>query len=1585
MKNLLKTLLLLLVVGWSATCAAVTFEAGKFYSIKNVEASKHLTLDQGTYTETSAVNATPLTTAKGYFIIEPGSDNTYSLKSGDYYMSFSTDSKMTVWNTGRTATASSVWSIEPVSGTTDQYYIRSTKGYLKFDGINSYAYTNGAVGDGNKAKWVITEEQSNSATVICYDDDNSRELQRETVSFFETSKSVSAPAITGYDAKPPTTATVTNGKEVTFHYTLHHYTVTYDYYNVETPDVKHDSESFSLTYGTALPTPNHSCSGRELIGAPTGKVTSDVTYRIYCLDPSTAVEVKETANITYTYYGNGELWFTGTPKEAVVGEAYPTLDADLPATVSATRPAGAVTKPGDYEVRINVSATAPFEFSSSFDATKARWYKLQIGKDRRYFNYTANAANMVLAPTADDSDKYLFAFVGNPFDGYKIYNRAAGSNMVLSAPAPSTASGVEGKNACPVMKTLPVAADYNTAWDVEAKGSGFLLSRHGEGYFLNRRQDIVNGSQVLSFWTNANAHDDDAGSLVYASEYVPGETTVTTNPAGVAPTAGKVYRIYNNGVPGRMITETEDNALFMSNKKADARLSQMWVLHQNGDGYSLMNAETGRYIQPANAATTTTTATKLYLPTANYSTNRFSISAAADASGKTNLNTNSTRTDVLGWSMDANSAWIFEEVLESEISIDAIKDHIRQNSTYVALTPSAYYRLSNKAYASRYMIDEYTDNHGVAGRLSDEVPSQSCQIWQIVAEGDKFFFRNAFTGRYIADQGNQSRQFLTVEDADVAKRFTLQTAGGDDWTAPSYAFSRGVASTGAEAYSLHCASSQSNTVVAWTYVDAPASYWNLEPVDLAADDLAAMAEEYNLFIHQNEIIAELNAHAEEYNAKLLRYFADLACTEIAPSFKRLTNAQLKAILANDGLPEALQQMVVNVKNESWEIDPERNRFTKLFRINDYEIYTDRGIWGTKTGVGPFAMFCNPTGVTVRVGEPVYIFVNEPPADADVKVGMYVAKDTEYRSDAYVELHAGLNIWSAPKDGELIVDYRLANANKKWTDYKPLRVHIEGGRATGCWDATRNMTDADWQWLCDNAFEARFLHVKGNMTMLNLLTSDAVQARGERVSAIMQGWDYAFDGLQRMIGHDGQWDGYYRPMINPRHSYQGNPNWGGQSGSNHPTLARNGYLFRESNFTKDNIWEILHEEGHGHQGPINVAGSTEITNNSLSQMVSYELGVNYSRGENGAGHVELFNYQQGEHRGWSWVDYMRYATPYYDYSLHIGNQLLFRLYLYFKVTGIMPDFMPRLYDELRANGGIRKGNSVANPTIWTNDYMKLALACCKVSQTDLSEFFETYGMFKYYEDVMSYREQDNDATAQAQHIRYIGDYGGYYMKMPSKNVPEDIAAMEACIAEMKSYTRKGDNIMFIEDRIETDYVKADALMAQIDPTIVGTEKRKYWTIGSQGDFGQYTDYATPPAASGIDYTISTATATQTVKAVDTAAESTILGRTVTIQGEGLCGVKIYDKDGKLIYIANTRSFFVPTDVATKLQSGDCTLVVALPDMSSVPLFKGEIGDMNFDGRITIDDVAILIKALNVTKWPEYDLNDVNTLRGKVLSK
>lgn len=1612
-------LMLLLVVGWAAASAQLAFEAGKFYTIKNVQSSKFLTIDQGSYTEGNAVNATPLATTAGYFNIEPGSGNTCAMKSGEWYMSFSTNGNMSGWNTGRSATTTALWTIEPVSGATSQYYIRSSKGYLKYDGTNNYAYTNGAVGEGNKVKWTITEVPAHHATVVCLDADGN-ELQSITLTFMEDSKSVSAPVIAGYDLKSGTSTTQTarNGSTVTFRYTLHSYTIYYDFYDISDINTRHERETYSLTVKQDLPAPSHSCSGKQMVGVPIGKVTGDATYRIYCYSEEGETEA-QTISLAYAYYIDGVKCHTGESRTATVGEGFPALDI-LPAGVTGTRPTRAVEKGDAGEVRIDVTTNIAFKYAPAFDSQNAVWYKLNIGPDHRYFNYTADATNMVLTSTVSDADQYLFTFVGNPFTGYSLYNRQAGASMVLSAPAPNPNSN-EGKNACPVMTATPVPSDYNMAWDIEAKGSGFLFSRHDEGFYLNRRQDIVNGSQVLSFWT-ADAAKNDGGSLVYMTEYAPGVTTVTTNPACATPAADKVYRLYNKRVAGHMITENADHELQTTDGKRQGDYSQMWVLETSSTSgaYTLRNASTGRFVKlnnKNNVATTADTATPLYLTAKS---GYYGIGLTANASGDQHLNTNPNTANVVSWSLgdDQGSGWVFEEVLSAEATLSAIQAYVKSHNQYATLASGRYYRLKNYSYPTRYLAENYANGMTISGNTTAQTANQNALVWKVEgSDAQGYTFKNVFTGHYIADQANQSAQYPTTATASSAKRFYAHADGGDAWSLPHYAFSRGNSSVPAELYSLHCAQSQENKIVAWTYTSAPASWWNLEEVLFTDAELADIASQYAEYTNQKSEIDGINAGADALNAKLQQYFEDYACTQLRSGYQRLSDTQLRAIAAADNLPESITAMMIRVKNDKWELDSERNRLTKLFRINDYELYTDRSVWGNITGVGPFAMFCNPTGVTVKNGDIVYIYVDEQPADTDIKVGMYLAADTEYRTETRIDLHAGINTWICPNEGELIVDYRLANADKKYTDYPRLRFHIEGGEATGCWDATRKMTNADWSWLCRNAFEAPFLHVKGESTMLNLVTEHILgNSKNADVERIMKAWDWHFLGLQRKIGNDGQWDERYRPFVNPRHSYGGNPNWGGQSGSNHPTLGKGGeddaYLFSYDNFYEDNVWELLHEIGHGCSGPINLAGMTEISNNSLSQMVSFEWGRCYSRGEAGSGLATLFNYTNNtsDKRGWTWLDYMRYAKPYYDYSLHVANQMLFHLYLYFDALGHRPsrDFIPRLFDEMRRNP-IRKGNSVNTPTRYYEEYWRFAEACAKVSQTDLWEFFEVYGFWKYVDEVMSTRPHEEGKASDPVEgsaewnagIRYLGDYGGYYLQMPVRGNAADEARMKAMREFMHSQPNKAENIFFIEDRLKTQYVAEDAPVAKLGlPGIAGKEKKMYWSIEKQGDFGNYDEFGTVtadgvggiPAASNLNYSLSSRATTKQFK--DTNEQAYILsGYDVTISGSGLCGIKIYktmtDDEGKtyqkLIFIENNSTFFLPADIATELKSGDCTLVIALPDGSSLPLYNdGKVLDMNLDGRISIADLSLLVKALNTTTWKAYDLNDVGTLRTNVLS-
>lgn len=78
------------------------------------------------------------------------------------------------------------------------------------------------------------------------------------------------------------------------------------------------------------------------------------------------------------------------------------------------------------------------------------------------------------------------------------------------------------------------------------------------------------------------------------------------------------------------------------------------------------------------------------------------------------------------------------------------------------------------------------------------------------------------------------------------------------------------------------------------------------------------------------------------------------------------------------------------------------------------------------------------------------------------------------------------------------------------------------------------------------------------------------------------------------------------------------------------------------------------------------------------------------------------------------------------------------------------------------------------------------------------------------------------------------------------------------------------------------------------------------VGKCGDVGSYSEYVAGNYANGYTYTRS--------------------GNTITMTGEGAVGYKVYDKDGNLLYFANTNSFVLPQTVADKLAETGQKMVI-----------------------------------------------------------
>lgn len=1395
-----------------------------------------------------------------------------------------------------------------------------------------------------------------SFTNISYVDANGNAL-RDAISPILPVGTYEVPEIEGYDyvgftmdgvnqEGTPTLLGGTNTHTLVLRYAQKNYTITYKYYVLDPKEEEpHFTETFeNCHFGEPLPTPNHEAhNGLKLVKIPNGIVIGTREYSIYCsndnYEPTPDPELPARVNIVYQYYYGGKLMKTGATRNVANGDPMPGLDA-LPEFVSCSAPRGTVHyyEP-TVEIPLQVTYTLPFKCFDSFSSVD-EWNNLTISGAKNLFKYEEGVEYIQLNETGvKKDDKYLFAFVGDPFNGFRIVNKAAGEGMILSSLSPTyqvNGGKNTGEDSTPHMMAEAGLPDgYNTLWILKGTGSNFFIRRKddADGY-INKRSDTAYSGDVLAFWTGGA----DAGSTVYINmvDLTFGESTIqSTVPTGKAPTDGSIYRIYSaythQNVAGYMVSEqqpsgeelTHNGRMYLTNAKTVRDRSQMWMaVKQSADNaFQLINLESGRYMQ-VGGNSSENAVTVFLLPTQANPTTYGICNNATGTGGYCALNTNANR-PVTSWSWSSNgtdnmgSNWVFEEVdynVGGEFTKDDLSARVLGFSPYARLESGKYYRLKNENHTSLYMAENFLIDKKVKAFAENALANPYAAVWKIEEkEGGVYTFTNALTTHVIAAQGSHNTQYPTSENAESAKTFFKVEDGGSTVVPPRYAFCPNDPMNEEDnnrLWSLHC--QDGGNVLNWNYRDnsgiATASFWRLEEIENMPSE-EELEQIYQQILTANQEAADINANRAELSEKIAAYFEDAACSRVQEQFKHLSDASLRVLMADDNLPVAIQNIILSLKNGKWEPEKDKayNEYIGKFRIADYDPYSDRNAWNSKLRISATCYLTNPTGITVTSGEVVYLFVGEEPKEGAV-LNLEIVEDTNAGAAANLgNLHKGLNVFTATATGELFVNYKVADTEKYlrgaydlngvWhdPDYLPIKIHIEGGTANGYWDLSRNMTEEDWQWLSNNMFFSDFLHIKGNNTLLCLLTRNCRYK--DHIVEAMKVYDFIYTQELKYIGHDGQFNGRYHPSVTIRDSYSG-LFWNGSCAN----LAGHGIDY--NSLITAGYWGICHEVAHGIQDVFNLSGLTEVTNNALVQMINHDFGVKSSRGISVKALLEYKN------NGDTWIDILRSGN-----ATWATNHLFFQLYLYFEHLGHMPGFMGRVCDKIREWGGLNQHVS-DRVRLYNEDYLMYAKACAEVSETDLSEFFDAWGFFGYSEDTHTTNEQDR----KGDHIYYIGDYGSVSLRQPSRENDADRQYVETLKAQMKAYTKKAPNILFLNDRLkhDEDWVVSDTCAAaKIDPSVIG-KPVGYIDTWEEGDFGMFYDFTGRNEANALDYSIE--------------------GNTVTMKGDGLVGVKIYDTEGNLKYIYNTETFTVPAEVAAALSDGSMTLVAALGNDTNLPLAK-----------------------------------------------
>ncbi len=156
----------------------------------------------------------------------------------------------------------------------------------------------------------------------------------------------------------------------------------------------------------------------------------------------------------------------------------------------------------------------------SADADNATWYYLTMrpgGDNTAYPTYVASPnegdENVQLPATDAHDETTMWAFVGEPYAGFHVYNKAAGTGVVLG----SALAGQNDNNGGNTPATLAALGSQTyEIWTISASSyatGGFFLS-NAEGQYLNKRN-----ANNLSYWTKGH----DIGSTFVGEEHLEGQ------------------------------------------------------------------------------------------------------------------------------------------------------------------------------------------------------------------------------------------------------------------------------------------------------------------------------------------------------------------------------------------------------------------------------------------------------------------------------------------------------------------------------------------------------------------------------------------------------------------------------------------------------------------------------------------------------------------------------------------------------------------------------------------------------------------------------------------------------------------------------------------------------------------------------------------------------------------------------------------------------------------------------------------------------------------------------------------------------
>lgn len=192
----------------------------------------------------------------------------------------------------------------------------------------------------------------------------------------------------------------------------------------------------------------------------------------------------ETLSTEIEYQHEGEATIDGT-----------SIFGDAPVYCSYGDPSIDEIEESTTDVNIALEWGGPFTVSSSY--ASATWYYMTLRSSTYYVIYdpssenkTSTSSTTAKSDAVSTTERALWAFMGDPINGFKVMNKAAGDALYLNSfHSPLRMQALDGYS----------------IWMIEQNGTGFTLNN--EGYYLN---DV---SRELGYWDDAQAPTDEGSTI----------------------------------------------------------------------------------------------------------------------------------------------------------------------------------------------------------------------------------------------------------------------------------------------------------------------------------------------------------------------------------------------------------------------------------------------------------------------------------------------------------------------------------------------------------------------------------------------------------------------------------------------------------------------------------------------------------------------------------------------------------------------------------------------------------------------------------------------------------------------------------------------------------------------------------------------------------------------------------------------------------------------------------------------------------------------------------------------------------------